>query len=87
MLLRVVLDLVAPLLGEHVDDVDGVEGGPLQDEAPVVRVQLAGQVDVLVVLVDGLHVALVQAYDTSKREKSDAMRESTEVSFILRKHS
>ena len=61
MLLRIVLDLVPPLFGEDVDDVDGVEGGSLQDEASVIRVELAGEVDVLVMPVYRLHVTLVEA--------------------------
>ena len=62
VLLRIVLDLVPPLFGEDVDDVDGVEGGTFKDKASVVRVELAGEIDVLVMLVYRLHVTLVEAY-------------------------
>jgi hypothetical protein len=62
VLLRVVLHLVSPLPCEDVDNVERVECGPLEDEALVVLVQLAGEVNVLVALVDRLHVSLVQTW-------------------------
>ena len=60
VLLGVVLHLVSPLDGQHVDDLERVEAGPLEDEALVLLVDHASQFDVLVAVVDRLAVALVQ---------------------------
>jgi hypothetical protein len=61
MLLRIELNLVAAILREDIDDIDGVELGSLEDEPAVLGVDLARGVEPAKSSVQGSSVALVKA--------------------------
>jgi hypothetical protein len=61
MLLRIEVNLVAAILREDVDDVDGVELGSLEDEPAVLRVNLTRGIEPAKSGVQGSSVALVKA--------------------------
>jgi hypothetical protein len=61
MLLRIEVNLVAAILREDIDDIDGVELGSLEDEPAVLGVDLARGVEPAKSGVQGSSVTLVKA--------------------------